>query len=42
MLRFARCLVCLALTTVALPGHAQSDYPNKPIMLVVPEFGFCP
>ncbi len=36
MLRVARCLLSLALTAVALPVHAQSGYPNKPITLVVP------
>jgi len=36
MLRFTRCLMCLALTIVALPVHAQSDYPSKPITLVIP------
>jgi tripartite-type tricarboxylate transporter receptor subunit TctC len=35
MPRSARFLVALALTAAALPAHAQSDYPNKPITLVI-------
>lgn len=36
MPRSARLLVALALIAVALPAQAQSDYPNKPITLVIP------
>jgi len=32
----ARALLTLALLAIALPAHAQSDYPNKPITLVIP------
>jgi tripartite-type tricarboxylate transporter receptor subunit TctC len=35
MLRFVPTLVCLALIASALPAHAQSDYPTKPITLVI-------
>src|SRR3954470_11235504 len=35
MLRLARALATLALVAVALPAQAQSDYPNKPITLVI-------
>ena len=36
MPRLARALATLALVAVALPAQAQSDYPNKPITLVIP------
>jgi tripartite-type tricarboxylate transporter receptor subunit TctC len=32
----APCIVLLAATAVSLPARAQSDYPNKPITLVIP------
>ena len=35
MLRLARALATLALVAAALPAQAQSDYPNKPITLVI-------
>ena len=35
MPRLARALALLALVAVALPAQAQSDYPNKPITLVI-------
>ena len=35
MPRLARALATLALIAVALPAQAQSDYPNKPITLVI-------
>ena len=35
MLRFVPTLVCLALIASASPAQAQSDYPNKPITLVI-------
>jgi tripartite-type tricarboxylate transporter receptor subunit TctC len=35
MLRFARAVALLTLVAFALPARAQSDYPNKPITLVI-------
>ena len=35
MLHLAQVLATLALVAVALPAQAQSDYPNKPITLVI-------
>src|SRR5471030_1534111 len=35
MLRLVGAVATLALVAIALPAQAQSDYPNKPITLVI-------